>query len=110
MWVDYRGPLSTVYDDGEISTCGSIVEVHSVQSAMMGRSQHIDRSYYSTEVHSGQATEVHSGQATEVHPGQATEVHSGQATEVHSGQTTEVHPGQATEVHPGQATGRVGKY
>ena len=22
MWVDYRGPLSTVYNDGEISTCG----------------------------------------------------------------------------------------
>ena len=21
MWVDYRGPLSTVYNDGEISTC-----------------------------------------------------------------------------------------
>ena len=21
-WVDYRGPLSTVYNDGEISTCG----------------------------------------------------------------------------------------
>ena len=22
MWEDYRGPLSTVYNDGEISTCG----------------------------------------------------------------------------------------
>ena len=22
MWVDYRGPLGTVYNDGEISTCG----------------------------------------------------------------------------------------
>ena len=22
MWVDYRGSLSTVYKDGEISTCG----------------------------------------------------------------------------------------
>ena len=22
MWVDYRGSLSTVYNDGEISTCG----------------------------------------------------------------------------------------
>ena len=22
MWVDYRGPLSTVYNDGELSTCG----------------------------------------------------------------------------------------
>ena len=21
MWVDYRGPLSIVYNDGEISTC-----------------------------------------------------------------------------------------
>ena len=36
MWVDYRGPLSTVYNDGEISTCGWIMEVHSVQSTMMG--------------------------------------------------------------------------
>ena len=32
MWVDYRGSLSTVYTDGEISTCGWIIEVHSVQS------------------------------------------------------------------------------
>ena len=32
MWVDYRGSLSTVYKDGEISTCGEIIEVHSVQS------------------------------------------------------------------------------
>ena len=39
MWVDYRDPLSTVYNDGEISTCGKNIEVHSVQSAMMGRSQ-----------------------------------------------------------------------
>ena len=31
MWVDYRGSLSTVYNDGEISTCGWIIEVHSVQ-------------------------------------------------------------------------------
>ena len=22
MWIDYRGSLSTVYNDGEISTCG----------------------------------------------------------------------------------------
>ena len=22
MWVDYRGSLSTVYNDGEFSTCG----------------------------------------------------------------------------------------
>ena len=43
MWVDYRGPLSTVYNDGEISTCGQIGEVHSVQSTMMGRSRHADR-------------------------------------------------------------------
>ena len=28
MWVDYRGPLSTVYNDGKISTCGQIIEVH----------------------------------------------------------------------------------
>ena len=40
MWVDYRGPLSTVYSGGEISTCGEIVEVHSVQSTMMGRAQY----------------------------------------------------------------------
>ena len=32
MWVDYRGSLSTVYNDGEISTCGWIIEVHSVRS------------------------------------------------------------------------------
>ena len=25
MWVDYRGSLSTVYNDGEISTCGYII-------------------------------------------------------------------------------------
>ena len=43
MGVDYRGPLSTVYSDGEISTCGEIIEVHSVQSTMMGRSQHVGR-------------------------------------------------------------------
>ena len=53
MWVDYRGLLSTVYNDGEISTCGWIIEVHSVQSTMtgvhsvqstmMGRSQHEGR-------------------------------------------------------------------
>ena len=43
MWVDYRGPLSTDYNDGEISTCGWIIEVHSVQSTMMGRSQHVGR-------------------------------------------------------------------
>ena len=43
MWVDYRGSLSTVYNDGEISTCGLIIEVHSVQSTMMGRSQHMGR-------------------------------------------------------------------
>ena len=39
MWVEYRGPLSTVYNDGEISTCGWIIEVHSVQSTMMGKSE-----------------------------------------------------------------------
>ena len=36
MWVDYRGSLSTVYNDGGISTCGEIIEVHSVQSTTMG--------------------------------------------------------------------------
>ena len=43
MWVDYRGSPSTVYNDGEISTCGGIIEVHSVESTMMGRSQHVGR-------------------------------------------------------------------
>ena len=43
MWVDYRGSLSTVYNDGEISTCGEIIEVHSVQSIMIRRSQHVGR-------------------------------------------------------------------
>ena len=43
MWVDYRGSLSTVYNDGEISTCGWIIEVHLVESTMMGRSQHVGR-------------------------------------------------------------------
>ena len=43
MWVHYRGLLSTVYNDGEISTCWQIIEVHSVQSTMMGRSQHVGR-------------------------------------------------------------------
>ena len=43
MWVDYRGPLSTVYNDGEISTCGQTIEVHLVQSTMMGRSQHVGK-------------------------------------------------------------------
>ena len=41
MWVDYRGPLSTVYNDGGASTCGWTIEVHSVQSTMMGRSKHV---------------------------------------------------------------------
>ena len=41
MWVDYRGSLSTVYSDGGISTCGEIIEAHSVQSTMMGRSVEI---------------------------------------------------------------------
>ena len=40
MCVDYRGSLSTVYNH-EITTCGWIVEVHLVQSTMMGRSQHV---------------------------------------------------------------------
>ena len=38
-----RGSLSTVYNDGEISTCGEIIEVHSVQSTVMGRSQNVGR-------------------------------------------------------------------
>ena len=41
MWVGYRGSLNTVYNDGEISTCGEITEVHSIQSTMMGRSQRV---------------------------------------------------------------------
>ena len=43
MRVDYRGSLSTAYNDGEIKTCGWIIEVHSVQSTIMGRSQHVGR-------------------------------------------------------------------
>ena len=43
MWVDYRGSLSTVYNDGEISKCGEIIEVHSVQSTMIGGSQLVGR-------------------------------------------------------------------
>ena len=43
MWIDYGGSLSTVYNDEEISACGWITEVHSVQSTMMGRSQHVGR-------------------------------------------------------------------
>ena len=36
-----NGLLVSVYNDGEISTCGWIIEVHSVQYTMMGRSQHV---------------------------------------------------------------------
>ena len=43
MWGDCRGSLSKVYNDGEISICKYIIEVHSVQSTMMGRSQHVGR-------------------------------------------------------------------
>ena len=43
MWVDDRGSLTTDYNDGEISTCGWIIEVRSIQSTMMGRSQHVGR-------------------------------------------------------------------
>ena len=43
MRVDYRDSLSTVYNNGEISTCGEIMEVHSVQSTIMGISQHVGR-------------------------------------------------------------------
>ena len=35
MWVDYRGSLSTVYNDGEISTCGQTFEVHLVQISII---------------------------------------------------------------------------
>ena len=31
MWVDFRDSLSTVYNDGEVSTCGWVLEIHSVQ-------------------------------------------------------------------------------
>ena len=41
MWVDYRGSLSTVYNDGEVSICGWIIEVHSIQSTMTKVSQHV---------------------------------------------------------------------
>ena len=71
MWVDYRGPLSTVYNYGEISTCGKIIEVHSVQSTMMGGSQHVGR----LEVHSVQSTMMGRSQ----HVGRL-EVHSVQST------------------------------
>ena len=30
-------------DNGEISTCGEIIEAHSTKSTMMGRSQHVGR-------------------------------------------------------------------
>ena len=43
MGVDYKGPLSSVYGDGGVSTCREIIEVHPVQSTMMGRSQHVGR-------------------------------------------------------------------
>ena len=43
MWVDYGGSPCTVYNDGEISTCGWIIEVHLVHSTMMERSQHVGR-------------------------------------------------------------------
>ena len=68
MWVDYRGPLSTVCNDGEISTCGQTIEVHSVQSARMGRSQHVGRSQRRTVCDDGeittciQTTDLHSAQ------------------------------------------------
>ena len=29
MWVDYRGSLSTIYNDGEISIARQIIEVYS---------------------------------------------------------------------------------
>ena len=32
MWVDYRGSLSTVHHDGEISTCGQIIYVGSLST------------------------------------------------------------------------------
>ena len=32
MWVDYRGSLSTVYNDEEISTCGQIIYVGSLST------------------------------------------------------------------------------
>ena len=41
MWVNYRGSLSTVYSDEGITTCGWIIEVHSVQSTVVGGSQHV---------------------------------------------------------------------
>ena len=32
MWVDYRGSLSTVYNDGEISTCGKTIPLENIRS------------------------------------------------------------------------------
>ena len=44
MWVDYRGSLSTVYNDGgDLNMWVDYIEVHSVQSTIMGRSQHVGR-------------------------------------------------------------------
>ena len=45
MWVDYRGSLGTVHNDGEVSTRGWIIEVHSRQSTMMWRLQHMCADY-----------------------------------------------------------------
>ena len=72
MWVDYRGSLITVYNDGEISTCGYITEVHSVQSTIMGDlNMWVDYGgslitvYNDREISTcGQIIEVHSVQST----------------------------------------------
>ena len=46
MWVDYGGSLGTVYNDGEISTCGWFIEVHSVQSTL--QIHHVHTQYVHT--------------------------------------------------------------
>ena len=37
MWVDYRGPLGTVYNDREISTCGWTVDSNLYNPTLRGQ-------------------------------------------------------------------------
>ena len=72
MWGDYRGSLSTVYNDREISTCGEIIGVHSVQSTVMGDLNmwgdyggSLSTVYNDGEISTcGETIEVHSVQST----------------------------------------------
>ena len=54
MWVDHRDSLSTVYNDGEISTCGQILEVRSVPK--VGNDGKISTHGQIIEVHLVQST------------------------------------------------------